>query len=96
MQQKKSPQRLVREDDWCCPECKRINASYVTTCICGTPKNYKKEKVQNASNEKLKSAPYEKLQNASKADEIGKFKKLLDEGAITQEEYDKIKSRILH
>lgn len=91
----KSPQRLVREDDWRCPECKRINASYVTTCICGTPKNYKKEKVQNASNEKLKSAPHEKLQNASKADEIGKFKKLLDEGAITQEEYDRMKSRIL-
>lgn len=92
----KSAQRLVREDDWKCPECGRTNASYVTTCICGIPKNYKKERVQNVSNEKLKSAPYEKLQNASKADEIGKFKKLLDEGAITQEEYDKIKSRILH
>lgn len=84
----KSTQRLVREDDWQCPECRRINASYVTTCICGNPKNYKKEKPQTT----LK----EKSQTISKADEIEKFKKLLDAGAITEEEYDKEKRRILN
>lgn len=31
----------------------------------------------------------------SQADEISKFKKLLDEGAITQEEYEKMKKQIL-
>lgn len=48
----------------------------------------KKEKPQTTSNEKTK--------DISKADEIEKFKKLLDAGAITEEEYDKEKRRILN
>lgn len=37
----------------------------------------------------------EKKKELSQADEIEKFKQLLDSGAITQEEYDKKKKQIL-
>lgn len=35
------------------------------------------------------------VNNVSSADELSKYKKLLDEGAITQEEFDNMKSKIL-
>ncbi len=75
----KHNQQLMIQGGWKCAECGRTNANYVTTCVCGISKNYKKENVSAAS----------------KADEIEKFKKLLDAGAITQEEYDKKKKQIL-
>ena len=36
------------------------------------------------------------IQSASNADELMKFKNLLDQGAITQEEYDKKKEELLN
>lgn len=76
----KTNQNLMMQGGWRCPECGRTNASYVTTCICGIPKVFKKQETSSLS----------------KADELEKFKKLLDAGAITQEEYDRKKRQILN
>ena len=78
----KNNQQLLSNGGWQCRNCMRVNASYVTTCVCGNPKGHVPE-------------PKEEPKKISDADEILKFKKLLDEGAITQEEYDKKKKQIL-
>ncbi len=31
-------QKAPGKEEWKCPVCGRINASYITTCICGEPK----------------------------------------------------------
>lgn len=74
---------------WKCLKCGRINADYVTTCICGNSKE---------NNRSLKPVTEIKTEQIamSSADEIVKFKKLLDAGAITQEEYDAKKRKILN
>ena len=64
---------------WKCRQCGRSNADYVTTCVCGSPKGY--------------VPPPEPKQNS--ADELLKYKQLLDAGAITQEEFDAKKKQIL-
>ena len=46
-------------------------------------------------NERPSSVPYTPTSAGSRADELGKYKKLLDEGAITEEEYQREKRQIL-
>ena len=48
-----------------------------------------KSSLYNNNKEKNDSSSF------SKADEIRKFKDLLDEGAITEEEYEKAKTKLL-
>lgn len=44
---------------------------------------------------KVKEQPFPGFQSPSKADELQKYKQLLDSGAITEEEYQTQKARIL-
>lgn len=53
---------------------------------------FSKDKTKNV---RLNSNPIPIQTNYSKADEISKYKKLMDEGAITQLEFDKEKRNIL-
>lgn len=61
----------------------KVNADYVTTCDCGTSKfnNYKKEiPVVNTSSDE---------------EDIKKYKKMFDDGIITEEEFNAKKKQIL-
>lgn len=80
-----SERRILDDGGWKCERCGRINASYSTSCACGITmkesKNWNTKKNEDTIH--------------SQADEIEKYKKLLDSGAITQEEYEAKKKQLL-
>ncbi len=77
-----------KPNDWTCT-CGRTNPAYTGTCSCGRTK----QEVQ------AEDGMYEYETNdepvLGAADEIKKFKELLDSGAITQEEFNLKKKQIL-
>lgn len=76
--------KMLDDGGWKCAKCGRINPSYSTSCVCGiTMKESKNWKVKKEE------------KTTSQADEIKKFKELLDSGAITEEEYEAKKKQIL-
>lgn len=77
--------RLIAEGGWRCSKCSTVNASYVTTCPCGLAKADNDKPLIDSKN----------TTSASPADEIAKYKKLLDNGAITEEEYAAKKKQLL-
>lgn len=70
-------------DSWKCRKCGRINKNYVGTCACGS-------KMQK--NKLIAERQYKEISNA---DELKKYKDLLDSGVITQEEFDLKKKQLL-
>ena len=86
---------VVPENGWKCIKCGRGNAVYVGTCACGNTK-FDNKYVRN-SNKKTAASEIDskKLKQISVADEISKFKKLLDEGVISAEEFEKKKKQLL-
>ena len=80
-----SERRIMDDGGWKCSRCGRINASYSTSCACGITMKESK----NWGTKKIEVAVH------SQADEIKKYKELLDSGAITQEEYDAKKKQLL-
>ncbi len=80
--------RIINEDGWQCNRCNRVNAHYVTTCVCGVSR----EESKNWKSNQI-SKPKESL---SQADEIVKLKNLLDSGAINKEEYDIMKKQLIN
>lgn len=82
--------RLVAEGGWKCANCGNVSASYVTSCTCGLAK---------ADNDKFlakkQAAEKASAAKASPADEIAKYKKLLDDGAITKDEFAAKKKQLL-
>ncbi|NLT09859.1 MAG: SHOCT domain-containing protein [Ruminococcus sp.] len=109
----------MNNGSWRCRACGRVNASYVTSCLCGlNQKENEKPREENwkclvcgRENSKLHKTcvcgatkagklPKEAERAAapvqiSAADEIAKFKQLLDSGAITEEEYEAKKKQLL-
>lgn len=85
--------------EWTC-SCGKVNAGYVGTCSCGRTKSGLIEAAQK-SLDYQKETDAEKLTDSIKENEmanielIQKYKKLLDEGAITEEEYAKKKEKLL-
>ena len=107
-QVKKQEERILNEGGWKC-ECGTINPSYVSSCGCGRNKREvlamrKKENETRESTTVSSSWPEQKtdsevIDSAQKAnssvEELRGFKVLLDEGVITQEEFDAKKKQIL-
>ncbi|MBE6861508.1 MAG: SHOCT domain-containing protein [Ruminococcus sp.] len=74
----KSNSRIISEGGWKCHSCNRVNASYVTTCICGlSKKDSEKQKEEISARQNVKS----------EADALARYKKMYDDGLITEEEY---------
>ena len=89
-------ERVLEEGGWKCNRCGRINASYVTSCNCGMYIEQNKNWLKKQEEErKARAEEHKAKESKSQADEIKKFKELLDSGAITQEEYDAKKKQIL-
>lgn len=88
--------RLLREGGWKCNGCGRVNASYVTSCNCGMSIDENRNWLKEREEERRMRAEEQKAKGIKgQADEIAKFKELLDAGAITQEEYEAKKKQIL-
>lgn len=89
----------LKAGGWTCT-CGRVNAAYVSSCTCGRDKTdviYKKavQKIDEpAKTEKVeKNPPVVKEQDAVAS--LREYKSLLDEGIITQEEFDAKKKQLL-
>lgn len=78
--------RLLREGGWKCARCRKVNPGYVTTCLCGVSVQESRKMYEEQSKPAPKTNP---------ADEIARFKKLLDDGAITEEEFAAKKKQLL-
>lgn len=92
---------ITSADEWRCAFCNRINPNYTGTCACGRSHVETKRKNDNAAkllNEKYQeNAKKEALQSENlKLDTLKKYKELLDDGVITQEEFDKKKHEIIN
>lgn len=85
--------KKLKDGYWECNKCGELNAPYVTSCICGTTLSENKRIVREKQSEQEKNKTERPA--VSEADELSKFKKLLDEGAITEEEFQAKKKQIL-
>ena len=81
--------KVLSTGGWKCHKCKRVNASYVTTCICGLSKE-ENQKLDKAA-EKLAAQPTV----INEKDELAKFKKMFEDGIITEQEYQEKRKKIL-
>ena len=79
----------VSTDGWKC-SCGRVHAGYVSSCACGQSKINMLQHANAVSNAKADSNATTKNLSA-----IREYKKLLDDGIITQEEYDAKKKQLL-
>ncbi len=97
-------QRLLKNGGWRC-DCGRVNEEYVWTCVCGKSKsgmNRRKIPTSDGADkatvtEQQRTAEISKAEAApkSQAAAIREYKALLDEGIITQEEFDAKKKQLL-
>lgn len=94
-------QKGVNSGSWQCVFCNSINANNVTTCSCGKSREDSQQKRKDAQES---THPVTEQKDISKMVQkeayiikiIAQYKKLLDAGAITQEEFDKKKQSLLH
>lgn len=91
---------ILADGGWTCFYCNRLNAYNVLTCSCGKSKEESEQQVK--LNEKIKASwqtesntTDNNIDEISTIEMIEKYKKLLDSGAITQEEFDKKKASLL-
>lgn len=97
----------VPDGGWRCSDCGKAHYSYETSCSCGrsrfdTAPSVKKEEVIPTTDEKsvdnrINTEGQTDKTNSEQSpfDEIRKYKELLDEGIITQEEFDAKKKQLL-
>ena len=86
-------EHLLQNGGWRCASCGAVNASYITTCVCGVPKKDNtrvKERI-----EQEKAAQKAKSSAADAADALVKYKELLDSGVISEEEFNAKKASLL-
>ena len=85
-QLRNNSQTVVQNDFWTCT-CGRVNASYISTCACGRMKEITApSKIEKQTDEE------QELKNFAL---IRELKGLLDDGIITEEEFDLKKKQLL-
>ena len=84
---------------WVCSFCNTLNDNSVTSCSCGKNKDESERHIKETERLKNEYASEKSREFINKENEalelIAKYKKLLDEGAITQEEFDNKKHSLL-
>ena len=82
-------QQLLRSGGWRC-QCGRVHASYVSSCSCGSSKSG-----DPAPAPVPVAAPASEEDEIKNAAAIREYKKLLDDGIITAEEFEAKKKQLL-
>lgn len=94
-------ERTLKNGGWKCSKCRRVNASYVTTCDCGMNirDNNAENQIKSISSENIRNNKIEKNIKINSSDsvmnELKKYKEMLDNGLISEEDYDKKKKSLL-
>ena len=94
--------KILAAGGWKCA-CGSVNAAYVSTCHCGRNKSdvtaaqYKKEleAKKQAEHTKLADTQADHADELSKVAAIKEYKKLMDDGIISQDEFDSKKKQLL-
>ena len=81
--------KLLRNGGWKC-SCGRVNAAYASSCVCGKSKY--KETVPESEPVQHAEAVADEIENAAA---IREYKKLMDDGIITAEEFEAKKKQLL-
>ena len=84
-------EQIIAAGGWKC-SCGRTNYHYVSTCVCGRSKN---DDVTAPTKTLPSSQTSHSILNESNIEAVRNYKKLLDEGVITQEELEKKKKQLL-
>lgn len=79
--------KLLRDGGWKCFNCKRVNAKYIGTCSCGLSAVDSKKKYNEEATRKQEE-DHPEIQ-------LAKYKKMFDEGIITEDEYQAKRKQIL-
>lgn len=77
---------LIKNGGWQCKKCGKIHPAYTGTCGCGNTKE---------QNKGLNDPHVSSSNSNTNFDEIKKYKDLLDNGVITQEEFNIKKKELL-
>ena len=99
MDDREHSKSVLGSGGWVCSFCNTLNDNSVTSCSCG--KNREDSEQHRREMERLEKSGISANNGASIKDEndaielIAKYKKLLDSGAITQEEFDNKKHSLL-
>ena len=81
---------ILKNSGWKCKKCGRVNPSYTGTCACGNTK------ANNVAAVSSKPAAPQPAKEPDQFQAIRKYKELLDDGIIGQEEFDKKKNELLN
>lgn len=97
LMQKARQDNILNNGGWTCSYCNTINANYVTSCSCGRNHEDTERRLKLQQKKQLEKAQASDLaqDEAKKIELIGQYKKLLDSGAITQEEFEAKKKNLL-
>lgn len=87
--------RIMREGGWECAYCHRKNEGIITTCSCGKSKDETEEKIKKQKEAQNASQSPKNNSEINTIELLEKYKKLLDSGALTQEEFDAKKKQLL-
>ncbi|MDO5521662.1 MAG: SHOCT domain-containing protein [bacterium] len=74
---------MINNDGWRCQRCGVVNPGYTGSCSCGMTK----QENENYGRSENEAAP-------DKFEQIKKYRELLDQGILTQEEFDKKKKEL--
>lgn len=88
-------ENILNNGGWKCCFCNSINASYVTSCACGRSKDESESHMKEAEKAAKASANNFVEREAKTIELVEQYKKLLDSGAITQEEFEAKKQALL-
>ncbi len=90
----KREQVMLSDNGWKCDKCGKMNPSYTGTCGCGLTRAQSEARKRQREEEKKKMAEVKKESDA--IEKIKQYKELLDSGILSQEEFDKKKTELLH
>lgn len=84
---------LDKHDGWECPCCARSHGFFEKSCVCGFSLNDENDESIIEENEKLEDMRIKV--DESKAELISQYKKMYEDGFITEEEFGEKKKKIL-
>lgn len=91
---------ILKSGGWICSYCNTLNGDCVTSCSCGRSRDESSrhiKELERFKNSGVSGNNDEVIKNENEILElISKYKKLLETGAITQEEFDNKKNSLLN
>lgn len=93
-EKQRTENNILSSGGWRCKCCDRINTQHTFICACGLKKKENDTYIKPVNDRSNKGLDTNQTEN-NKIDTIKKYKELLDNGAITPEEYEVKKKQLL-